>query len=153
MYKEISVNTKDDFQLLTLIRRLELFRELDADQAKLLLGLCERNAYEAGETAWLAGDKSSHMLVLLSGGLRVIDAEKQEIGQVSPGEVFGEMSVLTGHARFAGIEAVEASTALSLSGRTLWSMVGEHQGIYVKILETAVDILSHRLTHTGHSRH
>ncbi len=147
------MNTKDDFKLLTLIRRLELFRELDAEEAEFLLGLCERNAYRAGETAWLAGDKSSHMLVLLSGRLRIVDAEGQEIGQVSPGEVFGEMGVLTGHTRFAGIEAIEPSTALSLSGRALRSMVGEHQGIYVKILETAVDILSHRLTHTEHSRH
>ena len=58
-----------------MIRRLELFHELDAEETKVLLGLCERNTYTAGEIAWVAGDKSSHMLVLLSGRMRVIDAE------------------------------------------------------------------------------
>ena len=33
------MNTKDDFKLLTLIRRLELFRALYAEEAKFLLGL------------------------------------------------------------------------------------------------------------------
>ena len=55
--------------------------------------------------------------MLLSGLLRVVNAEGQEIGQVSPDEVFGEMGVLTGHIRFAGIEAVEPPTALSLADR------------------------------------
>jgi hypothetical protein len=40
------MNTKDDFKLLTLIRRLELWIK---EKAKYLLSLCERNSYKAGE--------------------------------------------------------------------------------------------------------
>lgn len=52
-----------------------------------------------------------------------------------------------------GTEAIEPSTALCLSRRKLRSLVGDRQAIYVKILETAVDILSHRLTERDHTPH
>ena len=61
--------------------------------------------------------------------------------------------LLTGHKRFAGIVALEQSTVLCLSRRQLRGSIGERESIYVKILETAIDILSHRLTHTIHTRH
>jgi hypothetical protein len=48
---------------------------------------------------------------------------------------------------------VEQSTVLCLSRRQLRGSIGERESIYVKILETAIDILSHRLTHTIHTRH
>jgi len=93
------------------------------------------------------------MLVLLTGKLRLWMPDCVELNQVKPGEVSGEMGVLTGHKRFAGITALEQSTALCLSRRQLRGLIGERESIYVKILETAVDILSPRLTNTSHVRY
>lgn len=146
------MNTRDDFQLLQVIRKLELFRDLDADEGKTVLGLCGRVTLAAGEIAWRAGDESTHMLVLLTGRLKVVDSEGGHLNDVAPGQVFGEMGVLTGHKRFAGIVALEDSTALSLKRLDLRALIHREPVVYCTILETAVDILSHRLTHTQHRR-
>jgi CRP-like cAMP-binding protein len=63
------------------------------------------------------------MLVLITGNLHVKDDQGQLVGQVLPGASFGEMACLTGHDRFAGFEAVEASTVLSLSRESLHAMI------------------------------
>ena len=61
------------------------------------------------------------MLVLVTGKLHVTNTDGKLIGQVLPGASFGEMACLTGNKRFVGFEAVEPSTALSLSRSALRS--------------------------------
>ena len=82
----------------------------------------------------------------------MIGPEGQQSGAVSPGESYGEMGVLSRHKRFVGIQAIEPSTALCLHRRHLRGLAGEKQEIYIKILEPAVDLLSHRLTGSQHTR-
>jgi hypothetical protein len=53
------MNSKDEYNLLTLIHKVDLFRELEVDEGKLILGLCERRSLEAGEVVWQTGDEST----------------------------------------------------------------------------------------------
>lgn len=142
--------TQDEFHLLTVLRKLEIFRSLDVEQGKHVLRLCERISWNPGDVVWRAGDDSDTIIVLLTGSMAIEDARGRQTGTAGPGQSYGEMGVLTGHKRFVTLHALETSTALCLRRWHLRNLVGERQAIYVKILETAVDILSHRLTESQH---
>ena len=86
------------------------------------------------------------MLVLITGKLHVKNDAGEIVGQVLPGASFGEMACLTGHDRFVGFEAVEPSTALSLSRQSLRGLIAEQPARYVKILETTIELHANRVT-------
>ena len=56
------------------------------------------------------------------------------------------MACLTGHDRFVGVEAVEPSTALSLSRQSLRGLIAEQPAFYVKILKTTIELHANRVT-------
>ena len=68
-------NTKDDFQLVKLIQKLEIFRDLNREEALKVLQMCQRRSYAANEVVWNPDDSGEDMLVLLSGKLHVKDKD------------------------------------------------------------------------------
>ncbi len=139
-------SSRDRYGLIKVVQKLEIFSELSEDEGLHILGLCVRRAFESGEVVWSPGDPGVDMLVLITGKLHVKDDKGQLVGQVLPGASFGEMACLTGHDRFVGFEAVEASTALSLSRESLQALIKTQPALYVKILETTIELLAHRVT-------
>ncbi len=138
--------SRDRYGLVKVVQKLEIFSELSEDEALHILGMCARKAFESGEVIWNPGDPGVDMLVLITGKLHVKDDQGQLVGQVLPGASFGEMACLTGHERFVGFEAVEASTALSLSRKSLHTLITTQPAMYVKILETTIELLAHRVS-------
>ena len=143
------MKTRENFGLIQVVKKLEIFRDLDEQEALHILGLCQRKAFAADEQVWRPGDPGVDMLVLVTGKLHVSNAEGTLIGQVLPGASFGEMACLTGNKRFVGFDAVEPSTALSLTRSALRSLISSQPGLYVKILETTIELLAHRVSRTS----
>lgn len=85
------------------------------------------------------------MLVLITGKIHVVDEAGQIIGQVLPDASFGEMACLTGNKRFVGFTAVEESTALSLTHDSLRGLIDSQPVLFVKILETTIELLAYRV--------
>ena len=139
-------NTKDDFQLVKLIQKLEIFRDLNREEALKVLQMCQRRSYAANEVVWNPGDSGEDMLVLLSGKLHVKDKAGALIGEVLPGASFGEMACLSGSPRFVGFVAVEPSTALCLMRMTLRALTSSDPNLYVRILETTIKVLALRIS-------
>ena len=139
-------NTKDDFQLVKLIQKLEIFRDLSREEALKVLQMCQRRSYSTDEVIWNPGDPGDDMLVLLSGKLHVRDKDENLIGEVLPGASFGEMACLSGSPRFVGFVAVEPSSALCLLRMTLRTLTSKNPDLYVRILETTIKVLALRVS-------
>jgi len=135
---------RDDFQLVKLIRKLEIFQGLSGEEALEIIRMGRRRSFAKGEKIWSPGDPGVDMLVLLSGKLQVADSGGAVIGQVLPGGAFGEMACLSGTPRYFGFEAVEPSSALSFSRVSLAGLVESKPQVYVIILEAAIKILARR---------
>ncbi|MBT4097316.1 MAG: cyclic nucleotide-binding domain-containing protein [Gemmatimonadetes bacterium] len=136
---------KDEYGLIKVVQKLELFRALTREEALHVLGMCSRRVFEAEDVVWRPGDEGIDMQVLITGKLHVLDDDEKVIGQVLPGSSFGEMACLTGNQRFVGFKAVEESTALSLTRQSMHGLIGKHPKLYVKILETTIELLAHRV--------
>lgn len=138
--------TRDQFAVFQVVRKLEIFRDLTEEEALHILELCHRRTYDVGEVLWQAGDPGGEMLVLITGKLHVKNTTGDVVGQVLPGASFGEMACLTGNERFVGFEAVESSTVLCLTRDSLRGLIARRPTLYVKILETTIELLAHRVT-------
>ncbi len=74
--------------------------------------------YEAGETVFEEGDTGDSLFMILSGRVEVVkrfggkDSDPQVVGELGPGEYFGEMALLGRGPRTAGTRAL---TSLDLS--------------------------------------
>ena len=135
-----------EFQLVKVIQKLEIFSNLDSEDARTIVRLCQRSSFAEGEVIWKPGDAGDSMFVLISGKLHVKNGADQVIGEVLPGASFGEMACLSGSPRFVGFQAVEPSTALCLTRRALRSLVNGNPKLYVHVLEMTIKVLAERIT-------
>lgn len=90
-----------------LLKRVELFSELDEDDCAQLAGSMERLVLPAHETVFVRGDRGDTLYVVAEGSLDVLvpsgDQDAHRIATLGPGDFFGEMSLLTGEPRKATI--------------------------------------------------
>ena len=142
------MKSREKFGLIKIVQKLEIFRQLSEEEGLHVLGLCQRKAFQTSEVVWKRGDPGVDLQVLITGKLHVKNAAGKLIGQVLPGASFGEMACLTGRRRFVSFEAIEPSTALSLSRNALRGLIKTLPELYVKILETTIELLAERVSRT-----
>jgi NTE family protein len=78
---------------------------------------CSEVDYEAGKTVFTAGDQPEAFYIVLSGRLQVWSGGNQVdlIGEIGPGELFGERALILDEPRSATIRAVEDSRLLVIT--------------------------------------
>lgn len=77
------------------------------------------------------------MFVLQSGLVRLVrshDDGEQIVGEIGPGEFFGEMSILVGKPRTSTAVVVEDAKLLELDARTFGDLVKNHSEIALRLL-------------------
>jgi CRP/FNR family transcriptional regulator, cyclic AMP receptor protein len=106
--------------------KVPLFSEMGHRDLRHLANAAVERHYKAGETMMEEGERPVTFFVLIEGKAEVIRGAKtghaHQVGQVGPGDFFGEMGLLDGEPRAATIRAVEDCVCLVLSR---WDFVGE----------------------------
>lgn len=100
----------------------------------------ERFAREvpAGEVLFREGDGGRVMYVLRSGRVRLttrVRDSELELATIGPGEFFGEMALLNGHARSATATVTEPALLLEIDARTFESMLRANTEIAVRMIQ------------------
>ena len=129
-----------------LLKRVPLF----ADCSKAELRELARNADEIdlaeGTVMTREGRPGREFFVLISGKARVTQKGK-EIAELSGGDWFGEIALLTDTPRTATVTATSAVDVLVLTDRRFRTVVETMPSIALKVLSS----VSTRLTHDAHS--
>lgn len=93
-----------------LISKIDLFSVLSSEQKEIISASMVRKNFKRGNMIVNTGEKGDSMFILIEGLLDVfVSDHKQElvkVSQITPGQHFGEMSLLTGELRSASIKAV-----------------------------------------------
>ncbi len=94
----------------TLLARVELFTTLSAGELDFLAQNLSEKLFQVGDTLFRQGEAGDSMYLVVEGLLNVYIAGGEhgwevKVGQLTPGEFFGEMSLLTGENRTATIIA------------------------------------------------
>lgn len=130
------------------LRRSELLQGLDRADLRALRPVLERVGFPAGTTIFEQGDAGDSVYFVARGRADiVIDVEHgtSTIHSLRPGSVFGEMAVLDGHARAAGVRAVEPVLCYRLSVADFQALERRHPSAAMKIYTNLCRVFSRRL--------
>lgn len=83
-------------QFAHLLREVEIFEALSNDDILDLATLLELREYDYGFPIVQKGEPGSYLYIILSGNVEVVDDEGVGLNEMRSGDVFGEMSLLTG---------------------------------------------------------
>lgn len=112
----------------------------DAELAELL-SLSTPATITTGQPLTTQDRLGREVVVIVSGTASVLRYGEQ-IAEVGPGDIIGEMSILTGKPRNASVVANETISAYVLSAREFTSLLDRKPALYNKIAVNAVKRLS-----------
>ena len=131
-----------------LLLKLNLFRGLDDMELMLLLEEAEMVEFAAGETPIVEGEQGRFMFIILSGRLRIAKRSfgiQKVIGELGPGECFGEMSLIEARSRSASVKALSACKLLRIDDENMARVPAIAAILYRNIAA----LLSQRLRHAN----
>ena len=100
------------------LSRVPLFHRVDEAALSTLMREAVPRHLDAGEWLFHEGDAAGRLFVVLSGRLRVVvtrDGAPRAVRELGPGAALGELALLTGSVRSAGVQAVRDSQLLEIA--------------------------------------
>ncbi len=132
-----------------MLRSMEIFQELDSSSIERLAERMEETRFEGGTLVIQRGAPGDCMYVLASGEVEIPIHGKGLRGDYSvtlgPGQIFGEMALLTGEPRFADVMARTDCYCLRLDKDAVYELIGVAPPV-ARLLTT---ILGKRLVESG----
>jgi len=107
-------------QLRNLLAGAPIFRELPGAELDVLAERASEHFFAAGQVVIEEGQPSDRLYVLMSGRVRVLEATHDPLettlvlGELSPGEIVGEVGILTDKPRSATVVAVEPTHCIGI---------------------------------------
>ena len=95
-----------------LLREMEIFEPLDDFDLQDLALLMKLQKYPANKVIIEAGELGTHFYVVLAGTVAVVREDNEVIAEIGPGNIFGEMSLLSGELTYP---SVYSKTAVQLA--------------------------------------
>ncbi len=122
-----------------LLKNVSIFADLDPASLAALERLAEPRDYRAGAVVVSQDDRGDALFVLVSGKVKVVlygDSGREIILSIfkSPGDFFGEMSLLDNEPRSATVIADGPSRLLVLSRRDFQAHIESHPGTALRVL-------------------
>lgn len=133
---------------------VSLFAGLSQDEQSILLGYFEPREYAAGDTLFEMGDEGASLFVLLEGevtlGLPVLGRQRlRRLAVISPGVMFGEMSLIDALPRSAHAVAEMACMLMTLSRQHFAALQSHHPAVFAKLMRNIAHEMSMRLRLTN----
>jgi diguanylate cyclase (GGDEF)-like protein len=116
-----------------------LFSGLSELEFNAVAAFLDRRPIKKGNTIFNEGDTGEDMFILFSGALSAFvvqsDGTQRWIFDISPGDFFGEMSIIAHEPRSATVSAKEDTELMVLHGIDFYRIIFDHPMIGVKILK------------------
>ena len=105
------------------LREIETFRPLSDDDLLDFTELLEFNEFNEGFLILQKGDPGTHLFILLSGRVEVVDQDGAVVAEIGAGEVFGEVSLLSGNRVNSTVIAAEQSEVAMLNRKNFQHII------------------------------
>jgi CRP-like cAMP-binding protein len=125
-----------------LLAKVDLFEPLTEEERIALARQMERRVWSAGQEVVREGDAGSSMFVLFEGLLDVFaeqNGSQRHLAQIAPGQIIGEMSVLTGDPRTATVVAATGAVAYEITADHVQELLSRRPELAVVISGIVAD--------------
>ncbi|MBF0110774.1 MAG: mechanosensitive ion channel family protein [Magnetococcales bacterium] len=112
-----------------LLGKCDLFSQLPAGALEFIAGQMQLLQYRVQDHVFKQGDSGDSMFILAEGLLNVFVTQGDRpvrVAQISPGGVFGEMSLLTGEDRSATVTAAHNSLVGEIGKECIKELLNQH---------------------------
>ncbi len=99
------------------LRKLEIFEPLTEDSLRDLSAQLQLKEYDAHKIILKKGDPGTSLYIVLEGRVAVIGDEGQTLSEMTVGDIFGEMSLLSGEPITTSIHSRERTRLATLSSK------------------------------------
>jgi len=121
------------------LRNFQLFESLDDGALFDLAELLEFKTYPKGKLVLKQGDPGANLFVLLSGKVGVIGDDGLQLASMGKGEIFGEMSLLSGEPVSCSIHSLQETEAALLSIKNFKFVLRKYPVLQLFLLKMLVD--------------
>ena len=108
------------------VQRVDIFQNFNEADINLLISNSNIRNFEPNENIVTESQEGDSLFIILSGNARVSinkDGNDVKLGLLSPGDTFGEFSLLTGDKRSATVKAINHSECIEISKEALKSIL------------------------------
>jgi len=121
------------------LRGFQLFESLDDGALYDLAALLELKTYPKDKIVLKKGDPGAHLFILLSGKVGVIGDDGLRLAEMGQGEIFGEMSLLSGEPVSCSIHSLSETEAALLSVKNFKHVLKKYPVLQLFLLKMLVD--------------
>jgi HEAT repeat protein/predicted MFS family arabinose efflux permease len=127
------------------LRRVPLFADLQPAELKQVASIAQERLFSDGEAICRQGEAGEEMFIVISGEARVVveteGGQSRDLARRRPGEVVGEMAIITQEPRMASVLAAGPVRLLSIDRRSFEGMLRERPETGLAVMR----VLSQRL--------
>lgn len=124
------------------LNRIKIFKELPEEQLTALIPHLSEKSFQPGNTILYRGDPGTSLFMLAEGTIAVtlINAEGIEytIATMETGDIFGEMSLMTGEPRSANVKALTSARLFELHQKAFFELLASYPDLNEKLLQLFV---------------
>jgi len=124
-------------QTVAVLARVPMFADFSKKHLNRLAAETDELVFEPGQVVVKEDDPGETLFVVLSGQAKVLRG-KRKVGEVLPGDFFGELSAIDGGKRTASVVADTPLRVLRLFRRTLSALIDEEPQVTIKLLDGIV---------------
>ncbi len=121
------------------LRDFQLFESLDDGALYDLAELLELKTYSKDKIVLKQGDPGLNLFILISGKVGVIGDDGQRVAEMGKGEIFGEMSLLSGEPVSCSIHSLHETEAALLSIKNFKFVLKRYPVLQLFLLKMLVD--------------
>ncbi len=143
--KAVKREDSDISSTANLLRNFSIFQALDEHHIKALVAFLKLKEFGKGESVIKKGEPGVNLFIIVSGKVEVVGDDGLTITFLGKGEVFGEMSLLSGDPVGATIKVVAPAKVLCISGKDLRKMLLKIPSLQMYFTR----LLARRLTQTN----
>ena len=120
----------DNLEIVTsLLGNFSIFRSLDEYNLRDIISLLKLKKYPKGAIVIKKGDQARNLFIILSGAVDVLDDSGGRLSTLRKGEVFGEMSLISGDAVGATIKVAEDATIVYLEAKDFKGVLNKFSSV------------------------
>jgi CRP-like cAMP-binding protein len=135
-------NALESEALVDMLGTFSFFQALEGDHLREIVQHLQQVVFEPGAKILKKGDAGSYLYIIISGSVSVVDEDGDVITTLNRGEIFGEMSLISGKPVSANIQAAEPSRVLLLSGKDLSDVLVKYPFLQMAFTRMLVQRLS-----------